>query len=456
MATKVKTRGKVILGIVVLVIAIMGFKFYRDSHPLPKEAPTAEQISPGSQLLMTISGSSVINDSLTPSLVKEYMAINGFTEVEITKVDKKTKVVVGTIDGSHKRVEILSPGTKDGFAALTASKADLCMASAQADDEFRNNNTENVIGLDGIAVITNSGNPIPKLSKQTLNGIFSGTIDSWEKVPGSSQHGKIILYRMGDKTGIYKLFKELVMNNQEISGTPFEKSAEMTSAVAKDPVGIGFVSFTFLNAPGIKSISIVDGESTSAVPPNALTIASEKYPLCRRLYMYRTSSPSAEATKFAQFVQTDQAQKIVENVGFVSLQINNDNEVNVESTDPPSYRQLINSSEKITTEFRFATGKATLDTRGYDDVDRLTNFLGQPQYRRRKVTLVGFADNSGNAQSNQLLSLERANTLKSILADKGIQTETSIGMGILRPARENNTPENMSFNRRVEVWISKQ
>jgi len=468
MALKMKTGGKVFFLILFLALAGGGYWKWYSSHPHTTTPGTDQGVTtdqgssgtpnvvvPESQLALSISGSSVINDELAPALVKAYMGTQNYTDIQVITVDKKNKSIVGKLDGKLMRFDVKSPGTKEGFEALKASTADICMASAQGDPEFRGITLENVIGLDGIAIISNQSNPIPNIYKADLASIFSGTITDWSQVAGSTITGPIVLYRMGDKTGILKMFKDLVMQGKDVQGTPFDKSKEMADAVTKDPHGIGFVSYTFLaNNAGIKEIPVGDIKGIPAITPNALTIASEKYPLCRRLFMYRpTTSSNTTAAGFTRFIESNAGQQIVQSVGFINLTINSDNPTQVISTDPTPYKQLINNSRKITTEFRFKTGSQDLDSRGLDDVDRLIAYLSQPQYRNKSVVLVGFTDNTGNPQANMELSHKRASSVEKILSLRGVNVKNIIGMGVLRPVRENSTETNRSFNRRVEVWI---
>lgn len=407
---------------------------------------------PESEVILTISGSSVINDDLSPQLVKNYMTSENFSDIQVLTIGKKEKAVIGKLNGKSYRINVKSPGTKDGFVAMRENKADICMASAP---ENATSAIESVIGLDGIAVITNANNPIEGLSKQDLAVIFNGQAE-WNGVSSASSKGKINIYRMGDKTGIYKMFKELVMDGVEISGTSFEKSQDMVDAISKDPNGIGFVSYTFLSkSTGIKEVAISDAQNLPCIYPNALTIASEKYPLCRRLYMYRpSSSNNRHAGLFARFVTSNQGQTIVENSGFINLSVNSDVNIPIASSDPAPYKALIkNGSEKLTTEFRFKTGSDNLDSRGLDDIERLVVYLSQSRYRNRSVVLVGFTDNTGSQQANINLSKQRANSVKEVLNNKGVEISNTIGMGPLRPSRDNSTENNRSFNRRVEVWI---
>ena len=73
-----------------------------------------------------------------------------------------------------------------------------------------------------------------------------------------------------------------------------------------------------------------------------------------------------------------------------------------------------------------------------------------PSWRLR---IVGHTDATGDAASNQVLSLQRANAVKSALVDRSIEAsrlETE-GAGQNQPVASNNTPEGRALNRRVAL-----
>ncbi|MDR2324750.1 MAG: OmpA family protein [Acidovorax sp.] len=72
-----------------------------------------------------------------------------------------------------------------------------------------------------------------------------------------------------------------------------------------------------------------------------------------------------------------------------------------------------------------------------------------------QVLIVGHADSSGNAASNETLSLQRANTTRSYIFSRKvqgprIQTE---GRGAREPIASNYTEAGRAQNRRVEIFV---
>lgn len=81
------------------------------------------------------------------------------------------------------RIEITSPGSGAGITAAIDGTADIGMASRELDDEEQAQLTETAaIAIDGIAVIVNKDNPTDDLSMESIGGIYSGDLSSWDLV----------------------------------------------------------------------------------------------------------------------------------------------------------------------------------------------------------------------------------------------------------------------------------
>ncbi|WP_425487679.1 DUF2092 domain-containing protein [Mycoplana rhizolycopersici] len=100
---------------------------------------------------------------------------------------------------------------------------------------------------------------------------------------------------------------------------------------------------------------------------------------------------------------------------------------------------------------RFDTGKATLQPGAEPLLDDIATALKNfPDWSLR---IVGHTDASGSAEINESLSLERADTIKAALAERGIEPDRlmSGGAGQDRPIASNDTEEGRALNRRVEL-----
>jgi outer membrane protein OmpA-like peptidoglycan-associated protein len=107
----------------------------------------------------------------------------------------------------------------------------------------------------------------------------------------------------------------------------------------------------------------------------------------------------------------------------------------------------------IGVNFDFA--KSTLSPESYPILsDAAKVLMGNPSM---KVEIQGHTDNIGSANSNQKLSIARAETVKSFLLSKGVEASrlSTAGFGDTKPISDNKTAQGRSFNRRIEFKILK-
>lgn len=101
----------------------------------------------------------------------------------------------------------------------------------------------------------------------------------------------------------------------------------------------------------------------------------------------------------------------------------------------------------------FDTGKATLRAKSYTTLNRVADIL--MKYPRYHLSIGGHTDNVGNAESNRLLSEERARTCHEYLLSRGLTTDRMSfkGYGESQPVADNSTEEGRLANRRVEFTV---
>jgi len=83
--------------------------------------------------------------------------------------------------------------------------------------------------------------------------------------------------------------------------------------VAKNPAGVGYVGLAYLETPGVKPVAI-DG-----VLPTEASVKSKSYSLSRPTFYYTNGEPEGVSKAFIDYTLSPKGQKIVEQVGFVSV-----------------------------------------------------------------------------------------------------------------------------------------
>lgn len=412
---------------------------------------------------LRVQGSNTIGAALLPALVQGQLRAQQATAIEQHPGKRANETVITARDahGQPLRIDIAAHGSSTGFVALGHGEADLAAASRPINDneasqlqalgDLRAAAAEQVIGLDGVAVIVHPDNPLPRLTTGQLARIFAGQIQRWEQLGVSG--GAIHLYARDDRSGTFETFKALVLEPQhgELSSKAqrFESSDELAARVGADRQAIGFSSLAAVH--GAKVLAVAEGDASDMLPERAL-VASEDYPLSRRLYFYLPANPKPQAKALADFTQSPAGQAIVAQQGFVSQQIKAQ-PVALQADMPPRYRTLAQQAQRLSVNFRFQEGSASLDNKALRDVQRVADYLHQAGKLQRKVVLVGFGDPKETPGRAALLSRLRAQAVRRELARDGVEVLEVTGMGDELPVAGNELEQGRLRNRRVEVWV---
>ncbi len=102
----------------------------------------------------------------------------------------------------------------------------------------------------------------------------------------------------------------------------------------------------------------------------------------------------------------------------------------------------------------FASSNADINTGFYPVLDSVALVLNE--YKDNNVVIVGHTDSTGNeAATNQPLSNQRAQSVSTFLAMKGVAKSRMIsyGVGSAEPIASNKTTDGRALNRRVELTL---
>ncbi|MBK5284015.1 MAG: OmpA family protein, partial [Bacteroidia bacterium] len=101
----------------------------------------------------------------------------------------------------------------------------------------------------------------------------------------------------------------------------------------------------------------------------------------------------------------------------------------------------------------FATNSSEINDTIKVVLDNFSEFL--KENLKVKVAIYGHTDNIGDAQSNLMLSMNRAKTVYEYLISTGIEKSrlSYRGFGLTNPVASNETEKGRSQNRRTEFFI---
>nr|WP_320050331.1 substrate-binding domain-containing protein [uncultured Desulfuromonas sp.] len=418
------------------------------------------------QTILSLHGSNTIGAKLAPELAKKYLRKLGANRIWAKPGSEHDEQdIFGLVDGVDVlKIAIQAHGSTTSFQGLEGETCDIGMASRRIKDQevvmlerfgdMRQAASEHVLAMDGIAVIVNPANQISALSMEQLAGLFSGQISDWGQIAASGLSGPVEVFARDEKSGTWDTFKNLILKARKLSlkddATRIEDSRILTDQVVKKQNGIGFIGLPYIKPA--KAIAVSE-QGTAAVYPTPFTVATEDYPLARRLYLYSPALPDNDHTReFIEFSLSDLGQQVVDEVGFIKLTIE-EQTVTLPESAPLDYAVATKGAQRLSVTFRFKSGSTDLDNRALRDLDRLVDFMHQGHNRYRSLMLFGFADNVGDAEVNQALSLERARQVASVLQSRGLIAKEVNGLGEALPVADNASASGREKNRRVEVWI---
>lgn len=431
---------------------------------LPAPAYAALPMPVGDTAVLRIQGSNTINARLGPALVEGLMRRQGLQGVRTLPgaVPNEVRVVGTAAAGQQLTVEIAAHGSGTGFTALRSGHADIAAASRpikaqEAADlarlgDLQSPAAEQVIAIDGVAVIVHPDNPLRQLDTRQLARIFSGQVRDWQEVGGGA--GAIHLYARDEQSGTYETFKDLVLTkhgaSMAVHARRFESGEQLSDEISRDRNGIGFIGLPYVRQA--KALAVADGES-KPMRPTVDLIATEDYPLSRRLYLY--VPPLAHhrwAEAFAHFAQSPEGQAIVARNGFVAQTVEAV-KVQPSARMPGDYQALTREAQRLSVNFRFAQGSARLDNKAQLDLKRVVDYLKANEKLNQRVTLVGFGDAKSDAARATLLSRLRAMAVRRELQKSGVTLHEILGLGDEMPVATNEADDGRIKNRRVEVWV---
>lgn len=185
--------------------------------------------------------------------------------------------------------------------------------------------------IDMLAVYVHKDNPIPGLTLQQVDAIFSKTrrggyatdISRWSQVGLTGAWGKapISLYGRNSASGTYGYFKENALFKGDYKNSVKEQpgSSSVVQGVATDKYAIGYSGIGYKTAD-VRAVPLAMDSSSGfvgATPENAYT---GEYPLARFLYVYVNHKPGSEIDplrrEFIRYVFSKQGQLDVVKDGY--------------------------------------------------------------------------------------------------------------------------------------------
>ncbi len=235
------------------------------------------------------------------------------------------------------KVSVAGGGSGIGINDLTEGNIDICTSSRPMKEEEKKKVKEKrgkdpvefVVGYDALAVFVNPENPIKEISLEQLKQIYvaDGSITTWEQVGAGGLTGNIEVLGRENTSGTYEFIHDVVLgkdkdgnkNKFRTTVAPQSSSQAIIDNLANMKGSIGYDGMAFNDPKKVKWIAVSKKTGEPAVLPAVDDARSGKYPLARNLYLYTVGEPEGAVKEFIDFAKSDEGQKLLSKVGYVSL-----------------------------------------------------------------------------------------------------------------------------------------
>lgn len=204
-------------------------------------------------------------------------------------------------------------GSGAGLESLAKGTVDIGDASrALSDDEKASGAVENIVAIDGIAVITDTENTVSDITSDQLAQIYTGEITNWKDLGGADEQIVVIGREAG--SGTRDAFEEL---NDVKDACKYAQELDSTGAVlakvAATPGAIGYVSLDVVDDT-VKALQLNSVEATEE------NILAGTYVLQRPFVMAtkgEISEQSEQVQAYFDFINSEDGQNVIKSVGLI-------------------------------------------------------------------------------------------------------------------------------------------
>ena len=204
-------------------------------------------------------------------------------------------------------------GSGAGLESLAAGSVDIGNASrGLKDEEKASGAVENIVAIDGIAVITNKSCSIKDVTSKNLAKIYSGEITDWAELGGKEQ--PIIVIGREAGSGTRDAFEELLeVKDGCVYAQELDSTGAVLAKVATTPGAIGYVSLDVVD-------DTVSGLKIDGVEPTEEEILAGNYMLQRPFVMATKGEMSGQnelVQAWFNYINSDDGKEVIKQVGLI-------------------------------------------------------------------------------------------------------------------------------------------
>lgn len=222
-------------------------------------------------------------------------------------------------------ITVVGGGTGVGLSAMQEGTTDIAMASRGLKTEeklklkgAKKDVKEALIAYDALSIIVNPSNKVSQLTREQLEGIFTGKITNWKEVGGADE--KIVPYSRETSSGTYEFFKEHVMDKKNYANgiLMMPATGSIVQSVSQTKGAIGYIGLAY-ETKEVKALAVSYDQGKTFVAPSMEAAKNKTYPISRPLFFFYDATSEAKVKPFVDYVLSTEGQNTVQEIGYIPL-----------------------------------------------------------------------------------------------------------------------------------------
>jgi len=235
-----------------------------------------------------------------------------------TSMDKFANAIAEVYMVGNPNVTVTTEfvGSGAGIEAAINKTADIGNSSRNLkEEEIIKGAVENIVAIDGIAVVTDKANIVENLTKEQLKAIYTGGIRNWSELGGQNQPIVVIGREAG--SGTRSAFEEILdIEDKAIYANELDSTGAVIAKATSISGVIGYVSLDVINDT-VKTLKLDDMEA------NAENIRAGEYFLSRPFVMATNgeiSEQTPEVQSLFAFIFSEEGSEIIRAIGLIPVE----------------------------------------------------------------------------------------------------------------------------------------